>query len=264
MKRDARQQPDERLEAHLDGLLSETAKREFAARVSTDAGLRVELELQRGIDAALGRSVRPGDASQAWARVQAAQRIGRVEELLRRQRLQRWAQWAAVAAVVLVVGGTSWLALRGKSGPKKLDPAEVARHALERAYRNVVDAGFHIHWECKDDREFAGTFFKRFGQGLTLATLPEGVQSLGLGYSRPLSSNTTHLLALVHGQKVIVFVDDVARDREQVVAPESGLHLFRRQVGKLVLYELTPLDRAYVLDLFSDPEHPASWYEEPP
>ena len=69
-------------------------------------------------------------------------------------------------------------------------------------------------------------------------------------------------MARVHGQPVIVFVDRIRAEREQQqLPPNSELHLYRREVGKLVLYELSPLDRPYVLDSFYIPDKPASWYQ---
>jgi hypothetical protein len=58
---------------------------------------------------------------------------------------------------------------------------------------------------------------------------------------------------LINGQKVIVFIDRASADTTPQKLGNPALNLFRREVGTLVLYELTPLDRSYVLDLFYDP-----------
>jgi len=46
-----------------------------------------------------------------------------------------------------------------------------------------------------------------------------------------------------------VFVDKASEDKH-VAEPsaKSGLHLFRKELGPLVLYELTPLDHPSVMD----------------
>jgi hypothetical protein len=52
---------------------------------------------------------------------------------------------------------------------------------------------------------------------------------------------------------VAVFIDETANLKEPDVPPASGLKVFRKQIGKLTLFELTPLDKPHLLDLFYEP-----------
>ena len=63
----------------------------------------------------------------------------------------------------------------------------------------------------------------------------------------------------MNGEPVIVFIDRVERDSGQTVDETSGLNLFNRRLGLLVLYELSPLEKPALLELFYDPNaDPAS------
>jgi len=54
--------------------------------------------------------------------------------------------------------------------------------------------------------------------------------------------------------ETIVLADRASFNKEQALPAESGLHLFSRQVGDLVLYECTPLDQPSILDDFYLPD----------
>jgi hypothetical protein len=57
------------------------------------------------------------------------------------------------------------------------------------------------------------------------------------------------MLARVNGLPVMVFVDRANADTHPTLpSGENKLHLFRKELGPLVLYELTPLDRPNVSD----------------
>ena len=53
------------------------------------------------------------------------------------------------------------------------------------------------------------------------------------------------------GLRVLVFVYPASVDPRPSLPTGSRLHLFRRQLGHLVLYELSPLGRAVGLDAFA-------------
>jgi hypothetical protein len=102
---------------------------------------------------------------------------------------------------------------------------------------------------CEDDQEFADTFRERQGVPLRLAVLPVGTEMAGLDYLPALTNTTTAMLARVDGQPVIVFVDRADRVANPPVEPavESGLRLFRTQLGELELYEITPMKKPGVM-----------------
>ncbi|MEW6251274.1 MAG: hypothetical protein AB1716_11550 [Planctomycetota bacterium] len=253
------------LDDHLDGRLDVPARRDFERLLGEDLAAGAALQLQNRIDAALRRRIRPGDARAAWARVEAAQRAGRVRALQRQRRWLMGGGFAAAAMLVLAIGAGVWRTWPKAPHVPEIDDQGYAVkpwRTFEMVYRDEVDAGFQCEWECKTEREFAGTFHKRFGQGLLLGKLPAGARALGLSYCNTLSKRTVILLARVQEQPVLVFIDQPGKYQDLNVAPNSGLHLFKRDLGGLVLCEVTPLDRPWVLDAFYDPQQPASWYEE--
>lgn len=269
MKNEAEHNVAGLLEAHLDGRLGEDDRRTLEARLAADPAARAELAFQQRIDAALRRVAVPSDPSALLARVNAAQRAGRVLALQRQVRRMRIVRLAVAAVLVLAVGGGGWLGWswwRGTTTPEERYYSDQLWRSLETVYRDEVKGGFKADWECKTEHEFARTFYMRFGQGLLLATLPDGIKSIGLSYCNSLSKKTTHLLATVNGQKVIVFVDRKPGPDapEPSLSAESKLHLYKRELGRLVLYELSPLDHPYLLDVFYDPQKSTEWYRQPP
>ena len=66
------------------------------------------------------------------------------------------------------------------------------------------------------------------------------------------SEKTLGFLARVQDKPVIVFADRAERDSAQQLS-DPQLHLFKRQVGPIVLYEVSPLDKPKLLDLFYQP-----------
>ncbi len=124
--------------------------------------------------------------------------------------------------------------------------------AMQTVYRDLVSEGFEPLWVCKDDQEFADSFRSTYHQGLLLTEMPPGTTTLGLSYCNSLTARTTCLLARAGGEPVVVFVDRIERDQPQS-APE-GLHLHRRRIGRLVLYELSPLEEPAVLPWFFNPD----------
>jgi hypothetical protein len=107
-------------------------------------------------------------------------------------------------------------------------------------------------WQCADDEEFADTFRNHLGQRLVLSALPDGARALGLAYCHSLSPQSICLVGEVDGRTVVVLVDRVEADRPQA-RPNVLLNLFRREVGRLVLYEITPHDRPALLEHLEDP-----------
>ena len=88
--------------------------------------------------------------------------------------------------------------------------------------------------------------------------LPDGMKMEGLTYCGGLSRYTTTLLARVNDSPVMVFIDRANADSHPADPPSAtGLHLFRQELGPLVMYELTPLDQPMVMSYLHlvDAEH---------
>jgi hypothetical protein len=118
-------------------------------------------------------------------------------------------------------------------------------------YAERVETGFKPDWVCKDEKEFADTFKKELGVPLAFAPTPQ-VAMVGLAYTSSLSSQTVAFLAHVDGREVIVFVDTLKHDSHPKLPADSKLHVFRSELGSLVLYEITPLDEPRASGLFRE------------
>ncbi len=158
------------------------------------------------------------------------------------------------AAAAAVLGGIVGIWLIGRTvGPAPGDGyTPPAWQSLGTAYHEWLAEGFEPMWVCADDREFIDSFRSTYYQGLVLDELPRGTTALGLSYCNSISARTTALLATVDGVPVVVFIDRIERDHPQPTP--AGLHLHRRQIGRLILYELSPREEPAVLPWFLNPD----------
>jgi hypothetical protein len=232
-----------KMDAYLDGALPEQARDAMSREIAASPQLQAEVKLQNRIDESLRTVFAPSAPSaQLLAKLQAAAAAEQVVVRLPRRRL---ALIAAATAATVVWGTLAWQYFGKKSDVPNYDP----NIPLATIYKTRVADGFRPTWVCNDEHEFASTFFTRQGQGLLLAALPEGMKMEGLTYCGGISRYTTTMLARVNGLPVMVFVDRAAADTHPAPpAAETGLHLFRKELGPLVLYELTPLDHPTVMD----------------
>lgn len=263
MSRNGRRNPDELLNAFLDGELDASQRAAFLADTQTDDALRRRMALQADIDAALRRRIIPPDVDAALERIRTAERAG-VRPGPGPRGDRRFVLLVAAAAAVLVASTSAilwWSSAPSQelASTRQSRPAN-PRRTLEEVYRDALASGFKCDWECKNEKEFAWTYYYSMHQGLLLAAPPDYIKVNGLAYSNSITHNTVHLLAYVRGEPVIVFGDEAAEDKGQKLCDGSPLQLFKRQVGEIVLYELTPLDKPHLLDLFYDPQKPADWY----
>ncbi len=210
--------------------------------MSSDGQMQRELQLQRQIEESLQRMFVPSAApADLLARLQLRTPLTQPATKSRRN----WAKLAfAAIAVSLVWGFLIWQFL-----PARRSVVEYKNLPLATIYDQTVASGFQPYWVCKDPHEFASTFFTRQGQGLLLGDMPAGTKMEGLAYTGGISPFTTTMLARTDGQPIMIFVDRASADIHPVLPKdETKLHLFRKELGPLVLYELTPLDHATVMD----------------
>jgi hypothetical protein len=232
-----------KIDAYLDKALTAEERDQISLEISSNAQLQAEIELQSCVDESLARLFAapqpPHDLPLQIRRSAAATPIALPSR-------RGWLKLAALATAATIVWGMlAWhFFVTGTSSPR-YNP----NLPLETIYERCVADGFRPKWVCEDEHEFAATFFARQGQGLLLADLPAGTKMKGLTYCGGLSRYTTTMLARVDGLPVMVFVDRGAADTQPTLpSGEIKLHLFRKELGPLVLYELTPLDRPRVSD----------------
>lgn len=260
MRDDPRDERERQIDAYCDGRLGPAERAAFERRLAEDPLLRDAVERQRRIDEALIRLF-PLPAAESLQPPALGRLDARPVEPAA-MRSTRWRVWVgAAASVVLLAAVGSWWTLQRLGQADETGP--LVAKPLDEIYRGELRRGFVPAWVCKDDAEFEGRLRARFGQGLLLATLPPGVRAVGWSYANAISPNTSYMLAEAGGQRMIVFVDHLKKDKGQAVPPSSGLHLFRRVVGALVLYELSPLQRPSLLDRFYDPHAADSSVSQP-
>ena len=70
---------------------------------------------------------------------------------------------------------------------------------------------------------------------------PENLKLVGWSYvPNELTENTMVLLASMEDQKIAVLAGEARFDRGVTLHPDSKLHMFRKQIGEAVLYEISP------------------------
>lgn len=256
-------EPDHALDRYLDNLMPPTERVEFDQRLVAEPELKTELQRQRCVDAALGRYALPPSPEAVLAAIrrhieagQPSDAEGAEADRTPGRRIRPAPAWRrlAIAAVLLLGVFGAWqvyLALTATSG--NYDPGP--HRTLIQAYQATLDKGFHSDWTCRDDAEFALTFFDQFGQMLSMnPPLPDGTEALGLEYYDILSRKTIGMLTRVDGEPAMIFIDRLENDHKAVVPPvEAGKHIFRRELGDLVLYEVTPLDHPGLVNHLRQP-----------
>jgi len=252
------------LDAYVDGRLDDRARAEFERAMAADDGLRSLVELQTSIDASIRRShpipnakrVVQGLNGRLKSSPTATATPPSKTTIFANRKLV--ARLSMAAALFLAVGGT-WYFTR----PPAAEPVPwiTQQWSLPVAYEEMVKTGFKPLWLCKNDHQFAATFKKRFDQGLIMAKSAD-VTCLGISYINSITPKTTCLLLDDRGSKSMVFVDSLAKDRDMCMTGANGLNLFRREIGKTVLYELTPQDAPHALDLITTIDVPPEWLKE--
>jgi len=244
------------LDLYLDGLLSGPELAAFQEQMQRDPQLAAQVEAQRRIDESLRRvmvapiapSVTPPSYSLR-------------PSLLARMRRS---PWAAVAAV-LIIGVSVWRVwdvYYFKPTQESPYPIASAPRTMDTIYKVEKDRGFVPMWKCRDDKEFATTFYKSLGTALTFRNPPANAESLGLSYGNTigLSPRTVYMLFKIDGREVIVFIDKKSSDQNPKLTT-PGINLFRRETGEFVLYEMTPLERPMVFDKFQPFDMPREWMQ---
>jgi len=237
-----------RVEEYLDGAMNPEDRHEFEAQLARDGSLREQVELHGRIDQSLGRLFEEasahrltGAASDHGAMRLAAGRGSRPRS--------RMAWYGAAAALLLVALGVWMFWPRPAAEPS---PARFV--SAQQAYISIGARGFTPQWVCESDQEFAAAVETRLGQALVVPLATPGVEVRGWSYGNPrdgftLSTGTMILMARVENDDILVFMDRAENDRGLKLDDDPcNMKIFRKQVGGIVLYEVTTREAPAVLD----------------
>ncbi|MBX3394520.1 MAG: hypothetical protein KF841_04045 [Phycisphaerae bacterium] len=275
MNIDGHDNPASLLDGYVDHQLSEVDRARFEQAIAADESLRAAVELQRKINGSLRRlyAPTPGDApsepvgSTDDTALGAMRSFGESSRARQPRRFTRGGLAAAVAASIVAALALGWYGWHAffrmpsstflAEGPRLIDMAE--------AYQICVANKFKAQWLCKDDREFAQTFFWKFGSALAIVAPPPNAEWTGVSYVKVAgapSSQCVEILAKVDGRGVVVFVD---RDFDLTIAPAlaDGLYMHRRRLPNLSLVEVSPFEQPAVLDLIHERDMPEEWKQPP-
>jgi hypothetical protein len=227
--------PDpETFEAFLEGRLSGAEAAAVEEAIRRDPVLAAELELQERIDGSLKRLFDPPALD-----VPAPAPIPFVRSA---PAARRWGWMAMAAAVVLCAGGLAWFALQRPGA------------GAAGMYQRLAATGYKPDWVCETDAIFSQFTSYQLGEAFLVKATPT-VALIGWVYEKDvLGPRGAALMATVEGEHVVVVVDRVQYDRKVETPPKSGLNVFRRQIGALVFYEVTPRSEPGVLDLIYRPD----------
>lgn len=230
-----------KIDAYLDAALAPDEREQIARQLAVNSQLQADVELQSRVDQSLARLFAPPAPPDGLLL-----RLRQSAVAMPASGRQRRMKVAALATAATIIWAMlTWYFFAGGTAAPRYSP----NLPLETIYEKCVADGFRPKWVCEDKHEFASTFFARQGQGLLLADMPAGAKMEGLTYCGGLSRYTTTMLARVDGSPVMIFVDRATADTHPTLPPgEAKLHLFRKELGPLVLYELSPLDQPKLSD----------------
>lgn len=236
---------EETLAHYLDGTLPGDELRAFEALLASEPDLRAAIDADRRIATHLRELLGPprelslpaSDTTPCPAQLA-------TDATTRRS---SWRRLVALAAVIVIVAGVgiAYNQHRARTSPFATPTVEPAG-----VYRTAVDRGFDPAWVCEDDAQMLDFTRERFRRGL-LFTPTRGVELVGWGYAGgALSEMTATLLAKHDDRRIVLLVDRSRNDRtlEDPGLSDPSLRMFKRIVGRFVLYEITPLDRPLLLD----------------
>lgn len=237
----------EQIDAYLDNALSPADRAAFEARLAADEPLRAELDLARGIESSLKRTHIPTDIpAPALPRATSSTPAKAAASKLSGLRLY----WPVVAAAALL-----FVAITAYQLYTRID-WKFRRYDAAEFYALASRDNFTPDWVCRNDREFKeATGYSTGQQMLVRQDSPAKIDLVGWAYSKkfsgtPLRSSTTVLFAKVDDVPVVVLVDLLENDRKVRPGDDPSVHIFRRQLGASVLYEITPRPAPGVIDAF--------------
>lgn len=255
------ERPDH-LEVLLDAVLTGDATADQRAdherMLREDASYRASFEAQSRIESALRRWSQSDGAGVAP--------VAPVVGVARPSR--RWKPLALAAALALA-GLAAVIAWRvgllpgggGSGGGGGTNTSPYARLTPEGIYREAAAGNFTPAWRCETDQQFIDAVVDKLRRPILLPIATPGVEIVGWSYSdvtKPaVSSGSMWLYVNTADGPTVVIVDRLDRERTSGRLAAGGapeFRSFRREIGGLVLYEITKGEAPRVIEHFVVPD----------
>jgi len=234
---------DNLFDSYIDGLLEGDQLARFEEALLSDQQLRIRVEANQQIDDSIRRIFTP---KAAIASIPEEVATAPAHRFTRRTKLTIA---ACVGFIVMGVAATMYLANTNSSGVAGkivfIEPADL--------YQQLEESSFTPDWVCGNEQEFVEYTTEKFGEPFLIHE-STGLTLAGWTVSRALSLYTGVLMAKADGADIVLLVDRVKDDRELHLPKKSDLHLFRSEIGGLVLYEITPGIEPVILPRVYQPE----------
>jgi hypothetical protein len=237
-----------RVAAYADDALPPDERARFESELASNSALREELELQATLDASLNRLFEYSEAeTQAQGPagdlplVAPATPVAGRAAIPPQARRSPFLRYFALAASLLIVAAAGWYFVR--PDPHLIPP--------EQVWTNIQNVNFVPSWKCENEKVFRDYLNVKLGESFAIDE-SESLKVVGWGYGvdykfYPLSKSTLTLINKVGDTHAIVLIDKVENERNLTVPASTGLHLYKKRVGNLVLYEMSPLPEPHVL-----------------
>jgi len=237
--------PTDLLDLYLDGMLSGEDLHTFERLLESDPELRVQLDQAVAVEQGLKRTFAAPHVAMPDERAAAPAPI----------KISSWRNRVMlIAATIMLTLGLGLIVMNLLPPPKQ----PVRQLAPDAVYQSLVDAGFKPHFVCTTDEEFSSTVRQQFGQPLLVGSSSNVTLlgwAYGSGYSgQTLSDKTLILMATVDGVETLMLMDNLENDKNLTIKAASGLHLHKRILGDLVLYEVTPSETPTLLQRAYNPD----------
>lgn len=232
------------IDAYLDNKLNPKARAAFEARLAKDQTLRAEVELARAIETSIRRTHVPAPVALP-PNIQQPTRRHAASARSRKPWLRRYGPYLA-AAVLAAAFTVQYLVTKINWNFTRWNASEF--------YAIVAKDNFAPEFVCTTDTQFADTTSYKVGQSLLFhRDAPGNIEVVGWSYWRkyggtPIDEGTLVLLAKVEGQPVVVLMEPADTDRPVRQGNDPALHVFRRKLDSVVMYEITPRPSSAVID----------------
>jgi hypothetical protein len=166
-----------------------------------------------------------------------------------------WLRRVAAAAAVLLASAGLWWWLDGDGGAIADDARPVAMGeaanvcgSIYADVARVVEQSSEAFGACQSPQSLAEFFDERYGTPLYVKIQPD--RPVVGPIPCAILPDATVLGCVTESCAIAIVVGAAGDDPPAGLASDGTLHCYRRELGGLVLYELSPLDAPACLDLF--------------